>query len=44
MNSNLEHKNWQQKLSRWLSGDANRRDELHLEKMGREDSFLADAM
>jgi len=44
MNANLEHNNWQQKLSRWLSGDANRREEAHLDKMAREDPFLADAL
>ncbi|MFT4760940.1 MAG: TonB family protein [Paraglaciecola sp.] len=44
MNSNSKHKNWQQKLGHWLSGDANRRDELHLEEMARDDTFLADAI
>lgn len=44
MNANLGHKNWQQKLNQWLTGDANRRDEAHLDEMAQQDPFLADAM
>lgn len=44
MNSKSKHKNNQQNLSHWLKGDATRKDELHLEEMGQEDTFLAEAL
>lgn len=37
------HKNWLALLLRWLSGDADRKDERALEALAKDDPFLADA-
>lgn len=44
MNVDQKNKNWLTPLLRWLSGEANRHDEQSLDKLAKDDPFLADAL